>query len=296
VSNQEYSRGTTVVVQPSQLIRSEASFDKVSPRVVLTWHPTGQLTAYASYSEGFRSGFPQNGNIIATAPQFAPLKADNLKNYEVGTKSSFLRGAVSLEAAVFYIDWKDIQQTLTVNAGTPANPVNVSALVNGQSASGVGAEFAIFARPVDGVTLGLNFSWNDLAMDAPVLSAGAVLFRKGDRLTISPEYVAGASAEYAFPLGGGSKEMRLWTSANYTSELESRAIIAGASRVVPGDAILMGRAGVSLGDVDHWSATLFVDNVTDEDGAPIRQAAFLTPAFDTSVRPRTVGLQLEYRF
>jgi iron complex outermembrane receptor protein len=295
VSNDERSRGTTAVVLPSQLIRSEASFDKVSPRVVLTWHPTGQLTAYASYSEGFRSGFPQNGNVIASAPQFAPLKADNLKNYEVGTKTTFLQGAVSLEAAVFYVDWQDIQQTLTVNVGTPTSPVNVSALVNGQSASGAGAEFAIVAKPVDRLTLGLNFSWNDLNMDAPVLSGGVVLFREGDRLTISPEYVGGASAEYAFPVWG-TKELRLWGSANYTSELESRAIIAGASRVVAGDPMLMGRAGVSLGDVDHWSASLFVDNVTNEDGAPIRQAAFLTPAFDTSVRPRTVGLQLEYRF
>lgn len=292
VVNEEKSRGAIVFVPQSALIRSEAKFDKVSPRVVLTWHPTDQLTAYTSYSEGFRSGFPQNGTVIATAPQFPPLKADNLKNYELGTKAKFLDGVLSLEAAVFYIDWQDIQQTLTINVGTTGNPLNVTALVNGESASGPGAEFALNVQPTDNLVLGLNLSWNDLTMDSTVVSSGAVLFRKGDRLNVSPEYLAGASAEYVFPLGS-DKELRLSASANYTSELDSRSIVSSQARVATGDAMLLGRAGVSLNGNDHWSATLFVDNIANEDGAPIRQPN-LPAAFNTSVRPRTVGLQLEY--
>ena len=39
------------------LIDSKATSSKVSPRVVLTWLPSRDLTFYASYSEGFRGGF-----------------------------------------------------------------------------------------------------------------------------------------------------------------------------------------------------------------------------------------------
>lgn len=293
VSTEEFSRGTTLVVTEDQLIRSEAEFHKLSPRAVLTWHATDGLAVYASYGEGFRSGFPQNGSVIATAPQFAPLKADNLKNYELGTKGDFLAGRLRIEAAAFYIEWQDIQQTLIANVGTPTNPVNVSALVNGETARGPGFELAINVEPVTNVMVGLNISWNDLKIDAPVLSRGLVLFEAGDRLNASPEYVVGGFAEYG--LGLDHRTLRFWTSANYTSEMQMHGIAGTRKRSATSDTILLGRVGVTLDDVSEWSATLFVDNVTNEEGAPFRHAT-IPPVFDPSLRPRTVGVQLEYQF
>jgi hypothetical protein len=137
-------------------------------------------------------------------------------------------------------------------------------------------------------------SWNDLTMDADVISAGAVLFRNGDRLSLSPEYIAGVSAEYGFPLGRGNKQVRIWTGANYTSESAAHAIVAGQGVVFESDALLVGRAGISL-DNDHWIASFFIDNVTDEDGV-VQGAANLPRSFDTRLRPRTTGVQFEYRY
>src|SRR5262249_26043668 len=45
-----------------------ASFNAGTPRVVLSWFPTSNISAYASYSQGFRSGFGQQPVILEAAP------------------------------------------------------------------------------------------------------------------------------------------------------------------------------------------------------------------------------------
>jgi iron complex outermembrane receptor protein len=294
VAYDEYSRGVlTAPIPEDQLVHTRAKFDAVSPRVVLTWHPSRATTVYASYSEGFRSGFSQGGNVIATSPQFPPTDADTLKNYEIGFKGSLAGGRVTLDAAAYYIDWQDVQQVLTVNIGTPTTPINVTASINGESASGFGYEMSLAAQATDRLSLGLNFSWNDLGFDAPVYSDTVVLFKKGDRLNLSSEYTAGGYVNYAIPISGGKHEVLLGLSGSYISEQDNR-IVVGDLLVAEGDAMFIGRATVSLDLLDRWSATLFVDNVTDEDGSAVRSP--FTPNWNTHTRPRTVGAQFEYRF
>jgi outer membrane receptor protein involved in Fe transport len=274
-------------IATNPLLSVSSDFDAVTPRLVFTWLPTDQLTVYASYAEGFRSGFQQQPIVLLTAPRIPPVDADTLNNYEVGTKGSMLDGSLKLEAAVYYIDWRDVQRDESV----VINGVPIAALVNGESASGVGFEFAINSEPVSGLELGVSFSWNDLAWDDDVFSGGGVLFEKGDRLSLSPEIVAGASAGYRFPLGGNGMEGRWAASANYTSEQDLEI----ATGLGEGDAILIARADFSVDFPEHWSATLYVDNVTNEDGA-VLSAPFPVPEWSTRPRPRTYGLQLEYRF
>lgn len=274
-----------VITDPLLSVRSK--FDAVTPRVVLTWLPSDVLTVYASYAEGFRSGFQQQPIVIMTAPSIAPVDADTLNNYEVGTKGRIFDGVLQFEAAVYYINWRDVQRDESV----VINGVPIAALVNGESASGVGFEFAINSEPVSGLELGISFSWNDLTWDDDVFSGGAVLFAQGDRLSLSPEIVAGASAAYNFPLGGNGIEGRLSASANYTSE-QDLEIATGRGE---GDAILIARTNFLIDFREHWSAMVFVDNVTNEDGA-VLAAPFPVPDWSTRPRPRTFGLQLEYRF
>lgn len=274
---------------PRALQREGDSFHSTTPRAVLTWYPRDTLTAYASYSEGFRSGFPQNANVaLAGAIGFPPLRPDKLRNYEVGAKGSILEGRLHYDTAVYYIDWKDVQQSLGVPFETPAGAtVLVSALVNGTSADGMGVDFGLATEPLAGLTLGLNFSWNDLAFTGQTFSNGALLFDKGDRPSLSPEYTAGGSLEYAFPIGGGGFKGKFAASANYTSKQ--------AAAGVYGDSMLISRASFSIDSANRWTATLFVDNANNEDGTPVITVESL-PELNLRVRPRTVGMQFEYRF
>jgi len=263
------------------------TFNSTTPRVVLSWYPSSTLTAYASYSEGFRSGSPQNAGINVPA-----TKPDLLHNYEVGLKTDAMNGRLSFDTAVYYIDWKDVQQLIGVPVGTFCC---TSALVNGVGASGPGIDFEVAARPFDGLELRLTSSWNDLTFEDDVRSFNVVMFNKGDRLNLSSKYNGGASAEYSLGLGGGGYRAVFAASANYISRRSYRTVVAAVPRVATGDNWWVSRATFALVSPAHWTATLFGDNLNNENGA-IGPGAYNTPEWSQRVRPRTIGVQFDYRF
>jgi len=269
--------------------RVNPNFNATTPRLVLSWHPSDENTLYVSYGEGFRSGFDQF-LLAKTLLNFPPVKPDTLRNYEVGAKGNTAAGTVTYEAALYYIDWQDTQQSLAVVVeGVPR-----AANMNGGSASGMGVDLCVAVRPVDGLVLSANASWNDLTFDSDVFSGGVLLFAKGDRLNSSPEWTANVSANYGFPLGGGGYEGEFSVSAGYTSEQNYVTLLADRYITV-GDSMLIGRTSFAIHGPSHWTASLFVDNFMDEDGSPLR-AQFGLPEWSTRIRPRTAGLQLEFSF
>lgn len=269
-----------------------SEFKKISPRVVLTWHQSDSLTTYASYAEGFRSGFDQSITVQVAAPGFPPAEEDNLKNYEVGAKGVAWDNRLTFDAAIFYLEWKDIQQSLAV----PYRGSAVTALINSKTASGLGFEFSTTAAFSDALSMGVTFSWNDLSFDSDVftISTGVpvLFFPKGARPNLSPEYTAGISGDYAFPFGSGGYEGRFSLSGNYSSEVDSRSVLGTALTVTTSEPLLFGRASFSIDSPSHWTATAYVENISNEDDA---FAASSAPNNDVRPRPRTFGLQFEYR-
>ncbi|HEV8333476.1 MAG TPA: TonB-dependent receptor [Steroidobacteraceae bacterium] len=271
---------------------TRTTFDAVTPRVVLNWHPGENSTVYGSYSEGFRSGFGQNANIIRAAPSFKPVAEDKLRNYELGLKGTVLGGNLMYEAAVYFIDWADVQQTVLV--AIPAGSANFfSAVVNGQSASGPGIDLALTARPVEQLECGISFSWNDLGLDKEVASGGVVVFDNGDRLNYSAEYTVAASVAYVFALNSSGLEARFSASGNYSSAQTIRSLRGSALSVFDGDDTLVGRTSLAI-STQRWSTSLFVENVNNERGTPVVGAPDFF--FSSRLRPRTTGIQFAYHF
>ena len=267
-----------------------ASFNATTPRVVLSWFAQPNLTAYASYSQGFRSGFGQQPVILEAAPGFPPVGPDKLNNYEIGSKGALWDGRVSFDAAVYYVKWKDVQQSLTVlYEGS-----TFGAFVNAGSASGAGAEFAVTTRVVDGLDVSLNSSWNGLKFDSNVDSADGLLFVRGQRLNRSPEYTAGASVRYTFRLGSGGYTGNLAASGNYTSQMSAPPQIGVANGMIfEGSNLVIARVSATLKAPAHWSVTAFVDNINNYNRSPFPEFPGLQE-WDERVRPRTYGLQVEY--
>lgn len=259
-----------------------------TPRGVITWHLSQKEMIYASYSQGFRSGFPQNAVIPSG---FAPARPDRLKNYEIGTKGTLLDGRLSYDASVYYMDWEGIQQQLGVQLYV--SHTYYPAIVNGNAASGAGTDLALTYEPIPDLALAANASFNNLHMDSDVISNGEVLFRKGDRPTSSPETTAGLSAAYVRGVPETDLRARLSLSGNYISSQDYRGLEGTTVSVQSGDPMVFARASMAIEAPGRWSATLFGDNLNNERGSPVK--AFIgAPNWDARVRPRTIGLEFQY--
>lgn len=290
VTNQENVQGQGNPNIP--LYHRDSTFNSTTPRVVATWYPTNDLTLYASYSQGFRSGFAQNANVYAADPSLPAVRPDKLTNYEIGTKGSLFGRSVLFDAAVYYMDWKDIQQTVLVQL---PNSVQTSAVVNGSGASGVGVDLGLTFRPIEGLSVRGSVGWNDLSLDSDVLSGGVVLFHKGDRPNESAQTTTSLSGQYEFALGSSGYKGAFSAMTTYHTKLASRTIAAGALAVASSDDIFDDQLEISLKSPEHWTTTLFASNVSNRFGITDNTPASATLA-TVRQRPRTIGLQFEYNY
>jgi len=266
---------------------TSADFSSTTPRAVLTWHVTHDAIVYASLAEGFRSGFPEQPAF----PQLAPVKPDKLYDYELGAKGDLVSGLLSYDAAVYYYDWRNVQQTLPVQYNFTYLPLPV----NGPAASGPGVDLALTVRPARSLEFGATFSWNDLTYDKTQSSGGVVQFNKGDRLNYSAEYTASGFGDYLVPLSEALRA-KFSIAANYTSKMQALFPSATAPPAVSeGDSLLFLRLSLALSNSDERiRGMVFIDNATNEHGAyPANQPI---PDYTPRPRPRTIGLQLDYRF
>jgi iron complex outermembrane receptor protein len=274
----------------------ESTFHALTPRVVLSWFPSHDYTLYASYSQGFRSGFTQGELTLLTAPELPPIKPDRLTNYEIGAKGNLFDNRLSLESAVYYMKWKDIQESLGIQLAGAAPGTYITASVNGESASGMGVDFAVTYRPVQGLQLGVNVGWNGLSEDSAVYSQGGLLFSAGSRIDSSPAYTAGAKAQYDFPFASSGWTGQLLSTARYTSLQTTTSASLGSGLpplVVESNNITTARVSFAVIAPSHWRTMLYCNNVGNNRGVPL---ASPTPYSSISQQPRTVGIQLDYSY
>lgn len=273
-------------VTAAPVIAPKSTAKATTPRVVATWHPTERSSVYLSYSQGFRSGFPQT----SPASSLPPARPDRLHNYELGAKGTVMDGLLSFDTAVYYIDWQDVQQNVTVTV----NGLPFGATINGESASGWGADVAVTLRPAQGFAVNASLGWNDLTSDGDVFSGGVLLFAQGSRLNYSPKYTAAMGMDYGFDLGSNLTG-RLAASATYTSRQDSRLLLGALVTQGTSSKALLPKASFAIESDDGWVATLYADNIGNFRGS-------LSPGFGSlqqyygRARPRSFGLQLEYKY
>lgn len=286
-TQQENTPGSGDSTQP--LNRTGKTFNAVTPRAVITWFPDRNTTIYASYSQGFRSGFSQTPIALLSAPTLSAVNPDRLYNYELGMKGSLLSRKLHYEMAVFYIDWKKIQLPLTVPV--PGTDISASAVVNGAEASGPGAEISLDFQATRRLTVGGSFGYNGLTFDKNVMSGGYILYPKGSRNPTASKFTANGHVDYSFPLG--QLKTVLSASANYLSKQLSAGLGATGAEMVSSDNVLIARASATFNAPAGWSVSAFVDNLTNTHNLYSRT----TISVDRSIppQPRTIGIQLEFK-
>jgi iron complex outermembrane receptor protein len=176
---------------------TNVNFDSNTWRAGAQYQFSANNNAYATVSTGFKSG---GVSLSKCRDTFEPEK---VTSYELGYKGRFVDRRVSLSAAVFSYDYKDLQlsQTFSVNGALVIDLINVPA------ATIRGAEMELRVEPFERVSFDLSTSYLDahyknfFNIDAlrPTLGLQDL---SGNRLNNAPRWSGTAGVEYKAPLGG----------------------------------------------------------------------------------------------
>ena len=249
---------------------------------------------YGQWAEGFRIGRLQtpvadeddaNGNGLV---EFADgverevregfLEPDTVENFEVGVKTTFMDNRVSLSAAVFRINWEGIP----VNFTSPAR--GVTFFFNLGEAKSEGFEFETTSLLTSNLTLHFTGSYVDtvLTEDSPSLGD------KGDNLPGSTDMNLSLALDYQFDLMTYDSFIRMdyvYVDEFYHNFSETGEASGGYNQINV-------KTGMTVGQVD---VSLFVNNLTNADELTWVENAFANGRA-YRLRPRTVGLNVGYRF
>ena len=239
------------------------------PKVTLDYHFSDDTMIYATYSEGFRRGganAARSTSIFGPGQPFHQYNSDEMFNHEIGIKSTWADGRVRLNATAYHMIWEGIQ----LQASDPN--LFTLGIVNFPEAELNGLEAHLSILPSDGWDIGATIGWNtaEISEDATLFpgSDAPTSVTKGTELPIMPDLKGSLSLQYTFlnnEIWGAQPFVRLDHTYNgeATSSLEGIQSIVFVNPVRTLDPYNITDIRFGL-EADGWSASLFVDNVSDE--------------------------------
>ncbi|MCH9693634.1 MAG: TonB-dependent receptor [Gammaproteobacteria bacterium] len=251
-----------------------------SPRVALNWALSDDASAYATISTGYRApggrSAPDGGGPGDTITDGrSRFDEETVTNFEIGYKAFLMDRRVKLEAAVFRMDWDDMQVRVSRTlcqpglevvpspadcpaGGTGFSPLNLVANADSARSQGleVTGQFLVTDSFVIEGAIGLMDAEFKSFTDAP---QGDV---SGQQLPNAPDTTAFLAGQYEWG-GEVSKFVRL--EASYRSDVVSRFGDIPATafpQISPSSTIVNFRAGVEW---ENQSLIFNVANLGDED-------------------------------
>jgi len=229
-------------------------------RFNVSYDITADVLTYLQIAEGFRAGGPndQTAASIANVTIPAGFGSDSIINYELGLKTQWLERRLTLNGAVYHIDWSDIQVSQFANS---TNGLRFTYRGNGGKAKVDGVELELSARPTQAFQFGLGLAYTDsrLDEDLPIPEQG----RKGDKLPYVPEWTASVNARYSWPMFQ-NWEGFVGGDYSYVDDTANRLRPTDRYyRVLESYDVLNLRLGLQGGD--GWSTMLSVENALDSD-------------------------------
>ena len=182
---------TPTIAPPQQTIGDEG-FSNVSPQFAAAFHLRPGKTIYASVANGYKAG----GFNPASPPGTEVYGEEHTWNFEGGVKTMWANGRVATNAAVFHIDWEDLQLNLP-NLFAPGE--FYIANVGGASSSGV--EFELNARVHPNVDVFGGIGYTKATFKDDSISGGIAV--GGNTIPNTPDYTASLGIQLSRTLAQG---------------------------------------------------------------------------------------------
>jgi iron complex outermembrane recepter protein len=257
----------------------------VTPKVDLAYIPDDNTTVYGTVSKGFRPGGPNSPIPVPPCASAAPTQfgPDSVWNYELGEKLRFLNSRISVNGAIYYEDWTNVQQEVAPSCGFKFT-------ANAGKATVYGAELEVAVVLMPGLVLSQNGGYTHATNSTTLPAAGVV---SGQRLLDVPEVTANTALSFKQPLVNDMNFVTRLTNS-YVSGIQD---ITFTRNSLPAYDLVNFRLGVETG---RWSAALFADNLTNkmallsDTGALSANISILNRV--ATNQPRTIGVDLNIKF
>jgi iron complex outermembrane recepter protein len=262
----------------------------VNPKVTLSYEQNHDLTVYGTIARGFRPG-GINQQIPSSICTISPetYSSDNTWNYEVGEKARMLDNRLVLNADVFYIKWKQVQQIVNQPCGYPLT-------VNAGDAESYGPEIELTALLTPQLTLTFSGTYTHSALTSvnPAVTAVDPSLASGLPILNVPKYTETTSLTYMTPVSDTYKFM---ARAN-NSYVGEQTDIEYTYATIPAYNLVGLRFGLVS---DKLSGYIFSDNLTNkraELGINTTGFSWTIPSLERVVtnQPRTIGVDIKYNF
>lgn len=261
-------------------------YDSTTGSASVQYRFSESFMAYASWSEGFKSGgFNQRYNNAPPDNVPVSFAEERAETYEIGFKSQ-LRDDFRLNGAIFRTSYDDMQ--LTYRLGV------VPLLFNAGESKIEGAELEFTFAPgsliIEGSLGYLDNEFEEIA----VVPGTTQTVGPDNRLPFTPELQGNIGIGYDFIVGAGTLTPRV--NVSYTDDQFFDA--ANSVEVAQLESVTVVNASLTL-EWSDWRFRAGVNNLTDEDYRVAGNSSLSTSAGYAEAiyaRPRNWFLSAEYKF
>ena len=277
----------TSTPRPAPIEQPAETFTSTTPKLGLQYQIDPKTMIYATYSKGFKAGGFDPGGYPA-----ARFQPEQLTDYEIGLKSSWLDRRLAADVDGFYYSYKDLQVTQVIGVAPTTDNAATARIY------GVEAEFR--ALPAESIVISGYLAWlharylNYLGVDPalPLIPGNADF--SGKALDNAPDFSAHLSFEYSWQIPSGKIALR------GEGDYASRYYFAPDNLYfVSQGAYAKGNGFLTYNNDRRWYAMAFVRNISD---AATKASALVNASITgntvqgTYSPPRTFGLELGYNF
>jgi iron complex outermembrane receptor protein len=307
---------------PGVTLPSDQTFEDASPEVTLRWEATDEVTLYAAYKEGFKSGGFSNSAILSTltADPLADFQFDpeHVRGFEGGVKAALFDNTLTVEFEAYRYKFKDLQIDF-FNSPTFAF---ITENAGGSTTTGAELQFTWVPRQVEGLTLTGSLAYNRAKYTdfiAPCYagqrpSQGCTIFNPGELpkqqlagqgRVLAPKWSGTLGVDYETAVGNG---LRAGLSTNVS--FKSKYLLGAFNNpfdVQSGFATL--DASVRIGNDDGtWEFAVIGKNLTNKyalvgagdtpstGGGTGTEQGFVADRYGTPIIGRTIEFQLTWRY
>ena len=290
---------------PNCTARFDGKFSAPTYNLTLDYKITPSILAYVTNRTGYKSG---GFNTVVNSQVPTSFQPEKVKDIELGLKADWNLAGIPMRTNldVFRDKYKDIQRSVFLS--NPQQPGAIlTYLANAAAATIKGFEGQFTAKPFDGLTVDLTYSYMDATYDnypnfrdlsLPGTALQQIVNLKGKPLPFSPKNKYGLNVRYELPVNQDLGRFEVYGGLNYQSHYlttdQPQPVVyrIGNYTLLNLGANWRNVAGKPI-DIET-----FMTNVTNKKAIAAGQVFYYSAGASAAsfIEPRMYGVRLRYTF